>query len=155
MLGSIQSALTHAGVGTKLRAVKALVRLLATLMVLVPIGLGPALMPVLRVFHEMGHTCACGMAPGKCGCPACARLENERRHGPGAIPVLKATCDDDGTTLPSAPLPPCALQSDAVAPFTLDESMIAIRAVGPPKVRGADGPPTPPPRCGGEVPQIS
>jgi hypothetical protein len=127
--------------------VKALVRLLATLLVLVPIGLGPALVPVLRAVHEMGHTCACGMTPGKCGCPACARLALERQQGQRAIPVLKATCDDDGTTLPVAPLPLCALQSDVLRPFSADASLVAVRSTAPPNVRGADGPPTPPPRA--------
>jgi hypothetical protein len=127
--------------------VKALVRLLATLIVLVPIGLGPSLVPVLRAVHEMGHTCACGMTPGKCGCPACARLEQQRHDGPRAIPILKATCDDDGTTLPAAPLPLCALQSDVVRPLSLDPTLLSVRPVGSPNVRGADGPPTPPPRA--------
>ena len=146
-LGLVIRRLTRRRARTKLRAVKALVRLMATLLVLVPIGLGPALVPVLRAVHEMGHTCACGMTPGTCGCPACARLARERQHGSRATPVLKASCDDDGTTLPAAPLPLCALQGDVLRPFTLDPTLLSPGRVGPPNVRGADGPPKPPPRA--------
>ena len=141
--------------GTKLRSVKSLLRLLATLLVLVPIGLGPALVPVLRTVHAMEHTCACGMTPGKCGCPACVRLEKERQGAQAVVPVLKPTCDDDGAILPAAPLPLCALQGEGASPFGLDESTLAVRSTAAPRLRGADGPPTPPPRSGGEVPQLT
>ncbi|MGH7438953.1 MAG: hypothetical protein ACRENE_24970 [Polyangiaceae bacterium] len=134
---------------------KSLMRLLATLLVLVPIGFGPALVPVLRAVHEMGHTCACGMTPGKCGCPACARLEKERQRAQAVVPVLKPTCEDDGTILPAAPLPLCALQGEVVSPHALDEASISVRPTLHPKVRGAEGPPTPPPRRSAEVPQLS
>jgi hypothetical protein len=152
---SKNTGVDYASSGDQAARVKSLLRLLATLLVLVPIGLGPALVPVLRAAHEMGHTCACGMAPGKCGCPACARLEKERQHAQAVVPVLKPTCDDDGTILPAAPLPLCALQGEVGSPFWLDESSIAGRSTSHPKVRGAEGPPTPPPRRGAEVPQLS
>jgi hypothetical protein len=68
-----------------------------------PSALGAAMGPVLR---ELGaaqeHVCKCGMPQGRCGCPACALLEMERRagHVPDAIPALKRHCDDDASLVP-------------------------------------------------------
>jgi hypothetical protein len=124
----------------------------AVITLLTPLWLGPTLAHVVRVADEMSHTCACGMAPGKCGCPTCIRLEQERHHRSGVLPVVRATCDEDSTPLPSAPVSVCALQPSVALPIGLDGSLISVHALGPPYLRIPDGPPRPPPRIV-DVPQ--
>src|SRR5215472_2053273 len=83
--------------------------LIAVLMVaLAPSWLGPAMGALARSFGALEHVCACGMVQGKCGCPACARIERQLRHdGSALLAALKATCDDDDRTLPSTAAPAC------------------------------------------------
>lgn len=121
-------------------------RYLAALLLLAPVWLGPAAVPLLRAVADVGHTCACGMALGKCGCPVCVRLEHERRH-PAPAPVLRATCDDDGVTLPRGAPPVCALPGELLP--GADASGAPIADLTPPSLvsRTPDGPPTPPPRA--------
>jgi hypothetical protein len=95
------------------------------------------------------HACACGMAPGKCGCPTCERIEHERRtDGPSKAPrpTVKNACEDPRVLLPGAPLPPC-VPAGAVA--LLDAERTGYRAPPAPGQPAASPdlrPPTPPPR---------
>jgi hypothetical protein len=122
----------------------------ALLAMLAPLWLGPATLPLLRALAgDASHTCACGMAPGTCGCPECERLEHERQreHAPRPYRVLKSACDDQGAPLPSLAVPPC------VMPATLALHDARITGLAPPALlahdaaRVPDGPPTPPPRA--------
>lgn len=120
--------------------------LVAMLAVLAPISLGPATGAIARALGALDHACACGMAPGKCGCPACARLQREREHQSVSRPVLESNCEREGTVLPTAPLPPCILPGELAldAPVLQD----ALASLVPTRLHAADrdGPPTPPPR---------
>jgi len=121
--------------------------LVAILVVLAPIGLGPATGAIARALGALDHACACGMAPGKCGCPACARLERERTGRHAALPVFKSSCEREGVAVPTAPLPPCVLPGElAVAAPALEETM-ASPSLARPHPADRDGPPTPPPRA--------
>jgi hypothetical protein len=132
--------------------VKSLVRLACLLAaacaLAAPVLLGPATGAVLHLLGaEAVHHCACGMKPGECGCPECARLEERRRDDaqPTAFRVIKPACDDDDLfetfALPEAIEAP----RDAVAPPALAAIVPDIardRLWAPP----APEPPTPPPR---------
>ena len=67
-------------------------------LLLLPLLLGPATMPLVRALGGLEeHHCACGMAAGKCGCPECARLEEQRRSNDELLhekSVVKSSCDD-------------------------------------------------------------
>lgn len=74
----------------------------AALLVMVsPLALGAAMNPVLReLAGAPEHQCKCSMGPGKCGCPACVKLDQERaseRRQPA--PCLRGTCDLDGPAM--------------------------------------------------------
>src|SRR5580692_5801535 len=116
--------------------------LVAMLAILAPIGLGPATGAIARALGALDHACACGMAPGKCGCPACARLERER-HRQAPEPVLKSNCEREGAVVPTAPLPLCVLPGEIV----LDAPVLEEPLAPPPLTRlhpaDGDGPPTP------------
>src|SRR5580658_5074307 len=119
--------------------------LVAMLAVLAPIGLGPATGAIAHALGALDHACACGMAPGKCGCPACARIERERsRHG--ASPVLESNCERDGVVVPIAPLPPCVLPRELALDVSGLEESLASPRLARPHLADRDGPPTPPPR---------
>ncbi|MGO9834387.1 MAG: hypothetical protein ACLP1X_09245 [Polyangiaceae bacterium] len=119
--------------------------LLAVLAVLAPIGLGPATGAIAHALGALDHACACGMAPGKCGCPACARLERERSRR-GTSPVLESNCERDGAAVPVAPLPPCVLPSELALDVSGLEESLASPPLTPLHLADRDGPPTPPPR---------
>lgn len=114
-----------------------------------PAALGPALGPVLRALGaQETHLCKCGMKPGKCGCPDCARLEHERQlaHRQGAVPALGSHCDDDEATIVFGALPVAAVASSTVTiPAASRERVAALSSPLPPALRDLD-PPTPPPR---------
>ena len=140
------------------RALRALARwarvacaVVTLLVVAVPAAFGATLGPVLR---ELGgsaeHVCKCGMPVGRCGCPACERLERERlqerRSDP--LPTLKRACDDDAPTMPlGAALPAgvLAASSSALLPVPRGDR-IPVGAVLPLATSTKDQPPTPPPR---------
>jgi hypothetical protein len=123
-----------------------------TLVVLAaPAALGTAVDPVLRMLGDaQGHVCKCGMAPGKCGCPECARAEQERlsEHRADAAPTLKRHCDDEapamplGTTLPAGVL--AASGSPVLDVPRGDRVPVVTRAAFIPSADRE--PPTPPPR---------
>jgi hypothetical protein len=114
-----------------------------------PAALGPAMGPVLR---ELGaqqvHLCKCGMPEGKCGCPACDRLAQERQHehAPGTIPAFKNHCDEDAPATPFAALPTGVLApAVAVLPVPMGDRVGRVAFRLRPTLRDPE-PPTPPPR---------
>jgi hypothetical protein len=132
-----------------MRALRRLHACLAGLILLLPIALGPATMPLVRALGGLEeHHCACGMKAGKCGCPECARIEEVRKlddeHVRGQ-PLLKSSCDDGS-----------ALTAPALAHATLGAPLAVARAAiddGPPSLepqrltsRERPRPPLPPPR---------
>jgi len=113
-----------------------------------PLWLGPALTPVLVAAAESHHVCACGMAIGTCGCPACERAEHERlsERAPRPYPMLKGECEREQTVLSGVTVPPSVLPasvslSPALATAAVDTPRPATLASLEP-----NGPPTPPPR---------
>jgi len=118
-------------------------------LVAAPVALGAGLGPVLR---ELGataeHQCKCKMAPGTCGCPECARLEQVRlseRHA-GAVPHLRGQCDEDAPAFPSA-TPPGAVLAAVVATLPVPRGdRVPVNAATQPPLSTSDEPPVPPPR---------
>jgi hypothetical protein len=106
------------------------------------------------VMRELGaataeHVCKCGMPAGKCGCPACERLENERRHEHAslAIPALKGHCDDDAPPIQLGGLPSAAAAAGTavvLAPERGERTPALLAFDQPPSFDLR--PPTPPPR---------
>ncbi len=98
------------------------------------------------------HFCACGMKPGTCGCPACARLGKLRQESKAhdhAHVVARSSCDDSPAppgvpSLPEGVLP--ATFEIAPAPSV---SRIALPPVHDGHGRGRDRPLVPPPRAAG------
>lgn len=123
----------------------------ALVVLALPAALGVATGPVL---DQLGaamteHVCKCGMPAGKCGCPECERLAHERARERLAspVPVLKRHCDDGARLLPSGALPNAVVGATggALLPMARGERL-AFAAFPMPLPRGADEPPTPPPR---------
>jgi hypothetical protein len=126
------------------------VRLALLFALLAPMLLGPGSAWVLRALGGAPeHQCACGMKPGTCGCPECARIEHERSEAKRPLPyaALRSTCEDSDAPLASAALPlvhgasPIAV---LVAPFARLTSDTRTSALHP---RGRPEPPIPPPRA--------
>jgi hypothetical protein len=124
----------------------------ATLAVIAaPSAFGPAMGGVM---HALGvsmaeHVCKCGMPAGKCGCPECDRLEQERlhEHQSEQLAALKRHCDDDAPAIPFGVLPSAVLaaRSATTLPVPRGERLpvaAAARSIPSP----LDEPPTPPPR---------
>jgi hypothetical protein len=119
--------------------------LVAMLVVLAPAGLGPSAGAIARALGIFDHACACGMAPGKCGCPACERLERERnRQGPR--PVLESNCERSGALVPVSAVPPCILPGALALDAPAAAELPSLRPPTPPHLANTDGPATPPPR---------
>ncbi len=132
-------------------AVRYAVSVVTLIAIAAPCALGAAAAPLLRELSgEAEHLCKCGMAPGKCGCPECAKLERERRaeSAPSPVPVLKRHCDDEAPAMPlGASLPTGVLAASAAG------TLPAPRGDRLPVAPGASihpiadvEPPTPPPR---------
>src|SRR5580700_11438642 len=119
--------------------------MVAMLIVLAPASRGPSTRAIAGALGVFEHACACGMAPGKCGCPACERIERERLHH-GPRPELESNCEREGAAIPGSALPPCVLPGG----IALDVPFVSERASRPPPaslhLADIDGPPTPPPR---------
>jgi hypothetical protein len=137
-----------------LRALRQWLRVACAVVTLVviaaPAALGGALSPVLRQLAEVGHVCKCGMTPGKCGCPECARLERERlsERQPAPEPTLKRDCDDEAPAMPlGAALPAgvVAAVSTSTLPVPRGERIPVVLSTSP-HPSTSDEPPTPPPR---------
>jgi hypothetical protein len=123
--------------------------IMALLVVAAPAAIGAAMIPLARELGgQQDHLCKCGMRPGRCGCPECARLERERlrEREPESALALKSHCDDDATAFAIAQmqstLPP---SRTATLPAAPGEPAATITRV-PPIARPIDAPPTPPPR---------
>lgn len=127
------------------------VSVVTLIVIAAPCALGAAMGPMMRELGEaQSHTCKCGMQPGKCGCPECARLEDERRaeHRQTPEPALKRHCDDDAPAMPlGAPLPSGVLAATTTDLLSVPAGDRQPIAAGVAFVPSADlEPPTPPPR---------
>lgn len=95
------------------------------------------------------HFCACGMKPGTCGCPACARLgklrAESKAHDREHV-VARSSCDDS----PAPPGVPSLPEGVVPASFEIARapSTLHVPAAPPPdsRGRGRDRPALPPPR---------
>jgi hypothetical protein len=132
-------------------AVRYAVSVVTLIAVAAPCALGGATGPLVRALADaQEHVCKCGMKPGTCGCPECAKLERERRadHAPSPVPVLKRHCDDEAPAMPlGAPLPTGVLPATAtgsLGPARGERSPVAAALGFVPAVELS--PPTPPPR---------
>lgn len=119
------------------------------LLVAAPVALGAAMGPLLQGLGVTAeHRCKCNMAPGKCGCPECAKLEQLRtseRHA-GAVPHARGQCDEDAPAFPFATPPSPVLASVVLTlPVPRGERMPVHAATLPP-LDTIDEPPVPPPR---------
>jgi hypothetical protein len=123
-----------------------------TLVVLAaPAALGAALSPVLRQLDgATEHVCKCGMPVGKCGCPSCERLEQERlsEHRTEAAPTLKSRCDDDAPAMPlGAALPSGVLAAANDGTLTIPRGdRVPVATASTFGFFTDHPPPTPPPR---------
>jgi hypothetical protein len=119
----------------------------AAVVVAAPLLLGPAFGAALRALGTSSvHHCACGMEPGRCGCPECEQAEAERqRDRESPVVVIRSSCDD-GVVLPAArALPPSVMTTALALPPQPSPFMLLRRSSGrPPSV--SIRPPTPPPR---------
>lgn len=95
------------------------------------------------------HHCACGMAPGTCGCPECAELEHAKRETTERLAghaILRSSCDD-GSGLPGIGAPP-----PGAVPFLARLARPSFERLRTSPARDVDPslerarPPTPPPR---------
>jgi hypothetical protein len=131
------------------RVLRALCAYAVLLTLAAPAAFGAAMGPVLRELGEQqAHLCKCGMAPGKCGCPECERLERarEQSRAPDVVPTLRTGCDDDAPSVLFGALPVVAVASQtATLPLPRGERVRVSGASTPPLGLDVD-PPTPPPR---------
>jgi hypothetical protein len=127
------------------------VALVVLLVVALPAALGSALGPVLRdLAGSSQHVCKCGMPVGRCGCPACERLERERlrERQPDPLPALKRHCDDEAPTMPlGTALPAGVLAASSSATLSVPRGeRLPVGASPSFETSTNDEPPTPPPR---------
>jgi len=119
--------------------------LVAMLVVLAPLGLGPATGAIARVLGSVDHTCTCASGGTHASCPVCN--PSLRGEGRSRVPALQGTpCGEGRLAVPTTPLPPGVLPGElALEAPALEESLPS-----PPIARlrpaDRDGPPTPPPR---------
>ena len=109
-----------------------------------PLLLGPALAPLVHALGgEAAHHCACGMEPGKCGCPEC----EHQAQPDGQAHFVKSSCDDGGDALPAF-----GVHAVAVVPYLTRLAAPSAERVPPYAAPAAlharerERPPTPPPR---------
>lgn len=124
----------------------------ATLAVIAaPAAFGPAIGGVMR---ELGvslqeHACKCGMPAGKCGCPECDRLEQDRlhEHQGERVAALKRHCDDDAPAIPFGVLPPAVVAASGATMLPIPRGeRLPVTAAGASISSPDDEPATPPPR---------
>ncbi|HEY6462354.1 MAG TPA: hypothetical protein VIY73_19435 [Polyangiaceae bacterium] len=132
-------------------AVRYAVSVVTLIAIAAPCALGGATGPLVRALADaQEHVCKCGMKPGTCGCPECAKLERERRadHAPSPVPVLKRHCDDTAPAMPlGAPLPTGVLAASITDALPLSRGERLPVAASAAFVPSLDcEPPTPPPR---------
>jgi hypothetical protein len=121
------------------------------LVVAMPAAFGATLGPVVRgLGGSIEHVCKCGMPAGKCGCPACARVERERlrEQQPDPLPTLKSPCNDDAPPMPlGAALPAGVLAASSSGTLSVPRGdRIPVDAATSIHTSTKDQPPTPPPR---------
>lgn len=133
-----------------MRAIQRLQLALILVVTAAPLLLGSAFGAAVTALGAEGdHFCACGMEPGTCGCPACAKLgklrAESRAHDLQHV-VARSSCDDS----PAPPGVPSLPESVVPAStFISPASSSYLRAAPPPTPpleRGRARPPTPPPR---------
>jgi hypothetical protein len=122
---------------------------LVGLVLLLPILLGPATMPLLRALGGAEeHHCACGMIAGKCGCAECERLEQRQKLDDELVrgqPLLRSSCDD-GTAATAPTLARATLAPAFAVPWATSEACLFVPRSRAVSSRGRPSPPTPPPR---------
>jgi len=135
----------HIGVRVR-RLVHLFVVLTSAALLALPLLLGPATTVLVRALGGADeHHCACGMQPGKCGCPECAALEADKqadRESPH--PFLRSSCDDGAQVPMASALPlaaPPGLAGIAPPRFAVGERRLASHDA-PSRDRA---PPEPPP----------
>lgn len=119
---------------------------------LLPVLVGPATMPLVRALGGLEtHHCACGMEAGKCGCPECGRLEQQRRADDEELrgqATWKVGCGDaQGLSGTSGALATLPTQVDIAVRSHARIDAAAAPADRP--SRGRSRPPIPPPRRAG------
>jgi hypothetical protein len=119
--------------------------LVAMLAIFVPMSLGPATGALARAVGAIDHACACGMAPGRCGCPACLRLERETTRRT-ARPVLEANCERETAVPRTDSWPPCTIPAEPALLALDPQGAIELAIHAQLQPFDSDGPPTPPPR---------
>jgi hypothetical protein len=133
-----------------MRVIQRLQVALVLLVAAAPLLLGSAFGAAVTALGAEGdHFCACGMEPGTCGCPACAKLgklrAESRAHDRQNV-VARSSCDDS----PAPPGVPSLPES--LVPESLFVSAPSSSRLDPPPCpaapleRGRARPPTPPPR---------
>jgi hypothetical protein len=132
------------------RLLHLVVVLAAAALVALPMLAGPGATGLVRALGGSAeHHCACGMAPGTCGCPDCAQLEQEKKDTNERLAghaVLRSSCDD-GSGLPGIDAaPPGAVPFLAMLPRPAFESLRAEPTIEVDRSRLRARPPTPPPR---------
>jgi len=131
-----------------LREVGSFVASTVVLALLVVVALGPALGPLVRqVAASDEHACACGMKPGTCGCPECARLlaQDDAFHLPSRVDAL-GSCDDHGLGPLPTPLPLGVLPSGSFVALTPPAGLLLSLSPLAWSPAPRKSPPTPPPR---------
>jgi hypothetical protein len=138
------------GFGRSRRLVDAILGIALALAVLAPLLLGPALVPLTRALGGADeHLCACGMAPGTCGCPECEKLEHARlaERAPRPYPVVKGQCGGDEVAPGYAALPAATPPSDGVLLAPSPRALLALERPATALSRDPTEPSTPPPRA--------
>ena len=117
------------------------------LVVAAPCALGPAVDPVLRLLGQTAHACACGMEPGTCGCPECARLAHLRlaeRPRDAAPAMTKACAQNPAIRMAALPAGVAAAGNVALVPAGRERARVPLPS--PLRAGKTLEPPTPPPR---------
>jgi len=131
------------------RLVETLAALLVALAVLAPMMLGPALSPLTQALGgAVEHRCACGMAPGTCGCPECARIEHQRsqERAPAPYAVLRSECERNEVAPGFTALPPALEAPPGCWIARAPTARAALLSPPERHSREATEPVTPPPR---------
>jgi len=120
--------------------------LTAAFAILAPLLFGPALTPLVHALGaQVEHRCACGMAPGECGCSVCARVERERRES-ARRPLVRSGCEDDDGLPALGSLAPYVDSFAGVDIVSPPAFMFVRDRVPPARSRGPDEPARPPPK---------
>jgi hypothetical protein len=124
------------------------VSVLAVIVAALPMLLGPTTGVVLMLVGAgTVHHCACGMKPGHCGCPDCARIQRGLDASRSQLRcVVRTACNDDAAAPVDGVVPPAISPSHVIVPRPPDASRLIRSSPGFPKSQNAPEPPTPPPK---------